>query len=437
VHQWEEATSGTLVAYNFGYPDQRPERQYFLFKKYIFPRYHPKYVVYGLGAGDANSNIHGMHPDHPKTGPFWSYRNIVALDANSVFEKAASWLEEHSVLYRSRRRARFELQHGPIAMLPEEPTIGGGILAPTVRHQAFGPMELSWGRKPLGLPHNDYHNYWIPDNGEIGQLVKLNDFCKKNGVELVIVEFPTSPYSHTNFDDPVENYGRFLNALDYLESKGARVLRMGQDLKLDNTYYEDQAHMNRWGAQAVTDYVYQHVIREWFPDTATAPALPSPQQIIIADVISSSTQMADADSSMTAAVAVKQLEPATADAQYGAMRQVVVTQPEDFTLTASLAPGSYSVELYAGDGTTTSPEITGAAKLELAAVNGASDTIMQMPLTWINTRLGISYTQAWITVKEPARLELRIVEIGERPVILDTAFIRRRLSDLGTGVVAD
>jgi hypothetical protein len=93
VHQWEEATSGALVGYNFGFPDQRPERQYFLFKNYIYPKYKPKYVVYGVSAGDCNSNIHGMHPDRPKTGPFWNYRKIVALDAKSVRMRArsASW----------------------------------------------------------------------------------------------------------------------------------------------------------------------------------------------------------------------------------------------------------------------------------------------------------------------------------------------------------
>jgi hypothetical protein len=267
--------------------------------------------------------------------------------------------------------------------------------------------------------------------------VKLNDFCRKNGVQLVILEFPTSPYSHTNFDDPVENYWRFLNALDYLETKGATVLRMGQDLKLDNTYYEDQGHMNRWGGQAVTDYVYRNVIRKWLPEVATAPALPSPVQLNFADLVSTATVAANAGTTLSVPVDVRRLDPATDEAQYGAMEQVIATQPEDFALSSSLAAGSYAVEIYAGDGTTTSPEITGEAKLELAAVDDRGETIIQMPLQWINTRLGISYTQAWITVKQPARLELRIVEIGGRPVILDTAFIRRRLSNLGDGVIVD
>lgn len=425
VHQWEEATSGSIVGYNFGYPDQRPERQYFLFKNYVYPNYHPKYVIYGIGAGDTNSNVHGMHPDRPKTGPFWTYRNILALDAKTVLEKITSFAETHCHMFRSRRRARFELQYGELAMEPAAPTIGHGVLAPTVRRQPFGPMELSWGRTTAGLQINDFHNYWIPDDGEIGQLLKLHKFCQKHDIKLAIVEFPTSPYSHTNFDDPVENYGRFLNALDHLEANGAWVLRMGQELKLDNTYYEDQAHMNRWGAQVATDYVYQKVIRKWFPDMATAPALPSPVEVEFSDRVHQGMSE----------VEVMRLETVRPEAQYAAQLQTIVHRPEDFVLSSTLAAGSYAVEIYAGDGSTTSPELTGDATMELTALNSAGDAIMTMPLDWINTRVGVSYTQAYITVPEESELVLRIKAVGERPVILDSAFVRRRLSDLGDGVI--
>lgn len=444
VNQWEEATSGAITAYNFGYPDQRPERQNFLFQKHIYPRFKPGYVIYGVGAGDCNSNKSGMHPERPKSGAFWSYRNITALDANSVFEKAEVFFENRSALYKSRRRARFQLQYGELLMLPRQPTISNGVLAPTVRRQPFGPMELSWALTPEGLPYNDFHDYWIPDDGEIGELLKLHKFCEKHDVELVIVEFPTSPYSYTNFDNPEYDYWRFLNALDYLESKGATVLRMGQELNLDNTYYEDQAHMNRWGGQVVTDYIYRKVIREWFPDAALAEALPGPVEIALADVISTESTTASTmptgageETLLGTAAEIRRAVPATDEAQYAADLQVFVSQPVDIELTGTLAAESYAVEVYGGDGSTTTPERTGEAVLHLVAVDEAGDEIRVLPLEWINTRVGISYTMAHFTMDRPGRLLLRVAEIGPRPVILDSVFIRPRLSALGPdGIVS-
>lgn len=428
VNQWEEATSGSIVAYNFGFPDQRPERQYFLFKKHIYPNYKPSHVIYGVSAGDTNSNSRGMHPERRKTGPFWTYRRIRELDADTLLQKGIARLEEVSYLFRSRSRARFTLQYGPVWMLEEEPTIGRGVIVPTVRQQPYGPMVKSWALDPLGMPNNVYRDFWIPDEGEIGEILKLHMFCEKHGIKLAVVEFPTSPYAQTNFDDPVENYGRFVNALNYLESKGAWVLPMARDLQLDNTYYEDQDHMNRWGGQVVTDYVYQKVIREWFPDQVLAPTLPSPVQINFSDIVSTATE----------GIAIGRRETVTDEAEYAAPEQVMITRPVDVPLSTTILPGSYAIELYAGDGSTTAPEMTGEATVELAAISDDGNTQSSMPLDrWINSRIGISYTQAYFPVPTTATLMLRVAGVGERPLILDSAFVRRRLSNLGHGIIVE
>src|SRR5690606_30779744 len=151
VHQWEEATSGSIVAYNFGFPDQRPERQNFLFQNYIHPQFKPTHVIYGISPPDTNSNARGMHPDHPKDGPFWTYRKVRDMGGGSLVNRVLVELENASFLFRARHRARFSLQHGEIAMLPEDPTIGSGVIVPTVRRQAFGPMPKSWALYPEGL----------------------------------------------------------------------------------------------------------------------------------------------------------------------------------------------------------------------------------------------------------------------------------------------
>lgn len=428
VNQWEEATGGSIVGYNFGYPDQRPERQYYLFKNHIYPNFKPSHVIYGVSAGDTNSNSRGMNPDHPRTGAFWTYRKVRAMGSKTLLERGIALLEEHSYLFRSRSRARFTLQYGPIWMLEEEPTIGRGVIVPTVRQQPYGPMVRSWALDPLGMPNNVYRDYWIPDNGEIGEVLKLHEFCQKHDIKLAVIEFPTSPYAHTNFDDAEENYGRFINALNYLESKGAWVLPMARDLKLDNTYYEDQDHMNRRGGQAVTDYVYQHVIRKWFPNKALAPALPDPVGLAFSDLVSTGTP----------GVMVQRLAPATEEAEYASAEQVVVTRPVDIVLSSTVSPGSYAVELYAGDGSTTGPELSGEAKMALAAVSDDGNPAALMPLDkWINSRIGISYTQAHFTVPTTATLALRVQETGERPLILDSAFVRPRLADTGNRILVD
>ncbi len=430
VRQWEEATGGGIVAYNFGFPDQRPERQYFLFKNHIFPKYHPTHIIYGIGAGDVNSNIHGMKPDRPRQGPFWRNGRIRALAAKTLLEKATVKLEDWSVMFRSRQRARFTLQHGPMWMLEEDPTIGRGVLAPTVRRQAFGPMESSWGLLPEGLPNNNYHDYWVPDDGEIGELLKLSEFCEKHGIKLAIVEIPASPYAHTNFDDPEKDYWRFTNALDHLAANGAWVLPMAWDLKLDNTYFEDQAHLNRWGGQMVTDYVYRKVIRKWYPEQAatTAAALPEPAEVWFEDLVTTGGE----------GVAVERRYVVSADAQYAAARQVVVTAAVDITLSASVSQGSYAVEIYGGDGSTTEPLRSGDAKVELAAVGPDGEVSARLPLDkWILSRIGVTYTQAYFTVPTTGALVLRVLDAGKRPLVLDSAFVRRRLTSSSDAIIVE
>jgi len=425
LRQWEEATSGSLVAYNFGFPDQRPERQNFLFQKYIYPQFKPTHLIYGVAVTDLNSNGRGKHPDRPRDGPFWTYRNIKKMSAETPKAKLAAQLSEMSYLFRSRARARFTLQYGPIAMLQRDPTIGRGVIAPTIIRQEYGPQPPSWALEPLGIPYNTYWDYWAPDDGEIGEIAKLAAFCRENNVKFSLVEIPTSPYGHTNFN-VVDGYNYFLQTLFLLiDWQNVQVLPMGRDLKLDNTYFEDQDHLNRWGADIITNYVYQHVIRNWFPESAKADRLPDPVEIPLYEQVDERNQGAK----------IERVQPAVSTAEYAADLQVVVTEPTDIRLTSSLASGSYAVEVYAGDGTTTAPELTGEAKLRLAALDVEGNELATIPLDWINSRIGVSYTQAYFKVPTTGSLHLQVTALKDRPVILDTAFIRPRLSNLGDGVI--
>ncbi|MGI8905730.1 MAG: hypothetical protein ACR2IE_04480 [Candidatus Sumerlaeaceae bacterium] len=424
VRQWEEACAREISCYNFGFPDQRPERQRFMFEKYFWPKYHPKHVIYGVSPPDVSSGRRGMNPDHPRTGDFWQFSAVRRLAAQGPMQKLRVKLEDVSALFGARHHVRATLQNGEIPFIKPEKTIGNGVYIPTPRRLLYGPQELAWTYFPGMEIYNTYADYWLPENGEFGELLKLAKFCKKHGVQFTVVEIPTSDYAHTQFFRPKEDYTTFTRALDWLKFKGVDVLPMARELNLDNTYYEDIEHLNRWGAQLITDYVYERVICRWFPDKVLAPVLPQPRQIELWKRVAEGVE----------GMRVESRYGITKDAQYPSYKQVVVTSSGVSLRIASVTAGSYSFELYAGDGTTTSPEQTGEARLQLAIQEDTARAPHHVLLnTWVNARLGISYTQYHFTVGTSATLALQVDRVGERPCILDTVFLRRKLSNTGDG----
>lgn len=432
VRQFEEATGGRIVCYNAGHPEQRPERQRFLFEKYYWPRFKPSHILYGVAPPDVNSGSRGMHPDAPQAGPFFEFEMIRRLRADSPMSKVRVALEDASALFAARRRIRTTIQLGEIPHQEPDATVGRGVQVPTPRRQPYGPLVRSWTHM-AGYGHlNAYKNYWVPENGEFGELLKLARLCEAQGVKFVVVEVPTSPYAHTNFDNPTEDYKKFTGMLDWLTSNGVTVLPMAQQLKLDNTLYEDMEHLNRWGGQVVTNYIYENVITRWFPDLILAPELPQPREVELWRQVSQPPPRG---------VEVRRLFPENPDAQYSAPRQVLVQQaPVDLPVDEQLPPGSYSFELYAGDGTTTAPEQAGDAVVSLLGEEArtSNSIVLNVPLDkWRNTRLGISYTQYLFNAPTTTTLQLRVSQVAQRPLILDSVYLRRRLSSTGSGFALD
>jgi hypothetical protein len=423
VRQFEEACCGQIQCYNFGFPEQRPERQRFMFENYFWPRYHIKNVIYGIAPPDVNSASRGMDPAHPRATDFWQYSAIKALTAETPLQKLRARIESLSVMFASRRHVRSTLQNGIVFELPPEKTIGDGVYIPNPRRIPTGPQELPWSLLPGMQQYNAYANYWAPEDGEFGEVLKLAKFCKARGVKFAVVEIPTSEYGHTQFYHPREDYTTFTRMLDWLSGHGVQVLPMARELNLDNSYFEDMEHLNRWGGQAITNYVYEHLVREWFADKVVAQRLPEPQQIQLY------SNMPDG----TSGVIVQRRFGINKDAQYTAYKQIAVTQPGVTIPVTSAAPGSYSLELYAGDGTTTSPEQTGEAQLALQiSENGAPARSITLD-KWVNARLSISYTQYHFSVMSTATVSLLVDKIGTRPCILDSAFLRPKLCNTGDG----
>jgi hypothetical protein len=238
-----------------------------------------------------------------------------------------------------------------------------------------------------------------------------------------VVEFPNSPYAHTNWDNGKSEYWKFTNALNFIASKGIPVFPMARDLQFDNTLFQDQEHLNRWGSQMVTQYVYDRIVRPWLNDPSMPALLNSPLEFHPADIATSAP-----------GITIAHHDPVTPDAQYAADKQVLIQtdsgHPAIVNLTTgTLDSGSYAVELFAGDGTTTTPEFTGKAKLTLLATDTAGKTIASMSLDkWILSESGISYTQAYFFLPATATLQLQVVNSDQLPLILDTVFVRRRFS---------
>lgn len=419
VNLWEDAMGYKVVCYNAAYPDARPQLQRFMFEKYYWPRFKPGHVVYALAPSDLNSSFRGMHPDRRRAETVWSYHMVRRLDPGSLKERVKVALERVSVFLRTRKKMRSRLQQGEIATESVTPSIGRGVTMHTIRRIPPGPQTLSWARMPEYLQHNALHQYWVPYNGELGELMALGEFCRLHGVKMTVLEVPLSPYGLSDFDDIEQGMKLFYEALDKVERAGIPVVRLPPELHLDNAFFEDQFHMNRWGSEVLTNFAWQKVVKPWFPDKALVDSLPESHQV-------------DLYKAVTPAPGVRverRLAVPPAAGGYLADKQVVVEGTSvAIPVVAEAAPGRYSVGIYAGDGTTTTRELTNRAKIQLQAVaDGKIHKSIQVD-KWALNHLGISYAQALVTAETTATIQIQAEVPPGEPLILDVAFVRRMVS---------
>lgn len=417
VNLWEDASGNQLVCYNGGYPDARPQSQRFLFEHYYWPRFRPTHVVYCVTPGDLSSSARGMHPDRPRAEPFWRYHNIREMDPGGLKDKIKIWLENLSMLVQSRHRIRARLETGPLPVEDVTPSIGRGVLVPAIGRVPTGPQLEPWSRKPQWWWANPYKDYWLPDNGEMGELKKLAEFCRARNVKLTIVDIPISPFALMEFDDEELGMDIYYNALARIEASGVPVVYPGAELDLDNSYFEDSAHMNRWGAEIVTDYIWQHVIRKWFPQKALVKSIPMSTEIKLYRNVKPAP-----------GVRTEQRIATVPGAMYSALYQVIVENTATAIPLDEVGPGRYSVEVYGGDGSTMSPVMNDTARVTLQGSN-EQGILTELALDeWALSRLGPSYTRGLITVETTATLQLHVEAPPAAPLILDVAFLREMVS---------
>jgi len=423
VNQWEDALGGDVICLNGGGPDFRPEVQRFLFEHVYWPRFKPSHVLYAISARDATSRL-GRSPERYRAGAFWNQagaRRLIAKLEGSIAARLLAWLEETSSLYRARQHARAAVHHGmpkPQEMLP---TFRRDVEIPSPRRIATGPHPKTWMEHPLYREGGAYYWYYISEQeSEIDELIALARFCRKRDVKFEVIEVATPPLTMRFFDAPDRDYyGTFRGALKRLEAEGVTVHLTPDEVYFDNSTYQDFEHVNRWGAQLLTDYAYQVVIRNWFPNKTRVASLSAPEQVNLYRSLPNVAQEAK----------VTRFLPKDSNVQYASSRQVIVSKGKvTLPIEQELAPGNYAIELYAGDGTTTSPEQTGEASLKLrCTLAGAGLPIPTELNQWSHARMSTGYTQYHIVIPTTGTLQLEVENPTDHPLILDSAFLRRKV----------
>jgi hypothetical protein len=94
--------------------------------------------------------------------------------------------------------------------------------------------------------------HFDPNGQNADALVRLAEFCRQNGVELVLVNMPLTSYMMAGFTDPAAEYQRYLDVISQISrDHGVLLLDVNTaDLRkgFDDTDYGDMAHLNISGA---------------------------------------------------------------------------------------------------------------------------------------------------------------------------------------------
>jgi hypothetical protein len=94
-------------------------------------------------------------------------------------------------------------------------------------------------------------------------LDKLTALCESKGIELVLVKAPTIyPYWYPQWDEQMRTYAEehdllYINFLDDLEAIG---------LDFDKDTYDGGLHLNRIGAEKLTDYFGRILVEQYDPE---------------------------------------------------------------------------------------------------------------------------------------------------------------------------
>jgi hypothetical protein len=415
VGRWQEATGDKVVCYNAAMGGQHPEWARFIFENVYYPDIKPARIVYVLCPRDINGPAF-IKPEYRYNAPLFKSVNARRFLASSLSERAVSSLESVSYLFRARRHMRRYIQQGSIPQDPIYPLYETGVNPPTVRHLKTEGPATEVERK--ALVRNHYASFLAPEDGELGELLKLAAFCKARQVEFVVVNQPVAPAVRGLYDNADRDYQAYLSALDKVRKAGFRVVDMAAAVPLKNRDFSDFDHPNRWGASRMVDYMYREIIRPWYSREALVPSLPDAVEIDFYDVVSRTDRFFYPQDR-------SRIPPSTV---YASPLQMVTDRPSGrIALRSPIPPGTYVLDLYGADERTTRTARVPGHRLayEITPENGRPDEIpFEMSRQMVQ---GETLSRLEMQLKTASTLALVVEKLEGTECVLDSLFIRRKV----------
>lgn len=412
VAVWQEACGNNVICYNAGMGGGHPQWNRFMFEKVYYPQAKPTHLVYCICPRDVN--MHGNPAqNYYHLGPLWESHNVRRLTATSFKDKAYLALEEVSFLFRTRRFIRRYLQQGPIAQDTVEGIQANGTLLPTVRRIGNNPVT----EEDRKAPDNHYAQFSMPPEGDIAELVALDRFCKEHGVKFVLVNQQVAPRTYGLFDNPKEDYEKYLAGLRQIEQAGVRVVDMAQEMPLTHREFSDDDHMNRWGGYAAADFLFRKIVRPWFADKALVEDLPKWVEIPLVHLLGQENHDFYAQDR-------SRIPPA---ALYSSELQVVTDRVGGaLPIKKELPKARYAVDLYGADERTT--RTANAPQHKLAWVEKAGGRQREVPFELSReTAQGAALTRMTLDINSTSSLDLQMKALAGTECVLDTVFFRERV----------
>lgn len=434
VGQWQSAFGGKVAAINACFHAQRPEIDRLMFEKVLWEKTHPSLLILTLTPFDVN----GFETTTvmKRRGPIWQTGRVRRLTATTIPQRLQLLAERLSYVVAVREGLRRDLQKGRqdfIHYFLDEET---AVEYPSVNRTPDDPKSPFYAKTFSGL----FSRFSVPDDGEVLEIRKLAAFCRQHGVRFVVASQPVAPACEGIYPNMQQVETTYTKALEKLKNDGIELLQMQNEISVSNADFGDPLHPNGRGAQKITSYLYEKVVRPMYAagleESVIPETLPEPVEIspCAGDGASGGTRI-DLDATNKAA------EP-----YFGSDRQLSIEQPgATIPLGQSFAPGTYHVDIYGAD----SP--LNKAVADKMTANGyivyGFDTaalpypqhefaLTATPLS--GTPISPHFTSSLVLIRRnqftrckmslptTSSLSLRVDKVGEGSAVIDTVFVRRQ-----------
>lgn len=211
----------------------------------VLPRLRPKVLVIGVTSFDFSEAQQRAFYEAFRASP--AARRAMGTD--SVLDRVDRWLGDHVDLWgyrQSLRRPTVVLDALRDRPLPADPDVDD---TKSNGRDAAGELRTFDQRTPgaAGLPVNDW-SLGTDDPAALGRLVAG---ARARGVAVLLVDMPVTDEYVAKHPHGAADYATYLQALHALaKSEGVPLVEL--DAMRDHSFFLDEVHMNRLGAETFT-----------------------------------------------------------------------------------------------------------------------------------------------------------------------------------------